>query len=312
MGTCKNKSGHRWPAVAAATVVGLTAFTCASPALAQGQMRDLTADGGNSLFGDAIDFVSHNLYFRFGVGYLDYYGSSSELKVQNAKGIAAQAFGPGESSLDGTGSSVGDKMFPSGTIGLYIPWTNHHLATEVTLSAPIKLDFQVAGVAATQSIAPGALKGNGPGNVINPGVPSTGRNIGTLKTFPPNISFVYRPFVHTRIQPYIGLGAMYLYTYDTDISNSLLNSVNEPTLNLTKPVACTAKLGVDVNITDTFFVGAEAQYVGCATVKAKLNNIAVNAKNVSGTFGPVNTGTISSSNKFEAVLYQLSMGVRFN
>lgn len=312
MGTYEKKSGHRWPAFATAVVVGVAALASASPALAQGQMRDLKADGGNSLFGDAIDFVSHNLYVRFGAGYLDYYGTSTELKVQDAKGIAAQAFGPGESSLDGTGSSVGDKLFPSGTIGLYIPWTNHHLATEVTLSAPIKLDFQVDGIAATQSIAPDALKGNGPANVIDPGVPSTGRNIGTLKTFPPNISFVYRPFVHTRIQPYIGVGAMYLYTYDTDISNNLLNSVNEPTLNLTKPVACTGKVGVDVNITETFFIGAEAQYVGCATVKAKLNNIAVNADNVSDTFGPVNAGTVSSTNTFEAVLYQLSMGVRFN
>ena len=299
-------------AVLAAGLVGLAGLATSGSALAQGQMRDLEATGGDSLIGDAISFVSHNLYFRFGAGYLDYYGTSSDLKVENAKGLAAQAFGPGESTLDGTGSSVGDKLFPSGTIGLYVPWTNHHLATEVTISAPIKLNFQVDGSAATQSIAPNAAQGNGSGNTIATGVPSTGRNIGQLKTFPPNISFVYRPFVHTRVQPYIGLGAMYLYTYDTDINNGLLNSVNEPTLNLTKPVACTGKVGVDVNITDTFFVGAEAQYIGCATVKAKLNNISVNAKNLSGEFGPVNVGTISSSNTFEAVLYQLSMGVRFN
>jgi len=296
----------------AAGAIGLAALAASSSVLAQGQMRDMNTTGGGSLIGDAISFVSHNLYLRFGAGYLDYYGTSSELKVENAKGLAAQAFGPGESSLDGTGTGLNDKLFPAGTIGLYIPWTDHHLATEVTISAPIKLDFQVDGAAVNQSIAPNALNGNGANNSIDPGVPALGSNIGQLKTFPPNISFVYRPFTHSRVQPYIGLGAMYLYTYDTDINQNLLNSVNEPTLYLSKPWACTGKLGVDFNITDTFFIGAEAQYIGCAEVKAELNDISVRADNISGQFGPVDVGTVSSTNSFEAVLYQLSMGVRFN
>ena len=295
----------------AGLALGLSALCVAGTASAQGQMRDLEATGGDTLIGDAISFVGNNLYLRFGAGYLDYYGTSSELKVQDAQGLAAQAFGPGESSLDGTGSSLNDKLFPSGTLGLFIPWTNHHLATEVTISAPIKLDFQVDGAAATSSLAPDALGGNGAGNAIDPGVPTLNRNIGQLKTFPPNISFVYRPFVHTRIQPYIGVGAMYLYTYDTDINEPLLNSQNEPTLYLSKPWACTGKLGVDINITEKFFVGAEARYLGCAEVKAKLNDISIRADNVSGAFGPVDVGTVSSTNSFEAVLYQLSMGVRF-
>lgn len=308
----KKKSGHRWPQAAAACVVGAMTLAVVSPARAEDQVGNLKDRGSHSVFGDAINYVSHNLYFRFGAGYFDYYGSSSELKVENAKGLAAQAFGAGSSSIDGSGSSLGNKMFPSGTLGLYMPGTNHHLATEVTLSAPIKLDFQVSGIAANQSISPNALNGNGSNNSIPTGVPTTGRNIGTVKTLPPNISFVYRPFVDTRIQPYIGLGAMYLYTYDTNVSNTVLNSVNQPTLYLSKPWACTGKIGVDVNITDTFFVGAEAQYIGCATVKSKLNNIRVNAPNLSNTFGPVNVGTISSTNKFRAVIYQLSMGVRFD
>lgn len=307
-----NKHNMRGRSVAlAATLVGVAGLLMTGTAAAQGQMRDLEATGGDTLIGDAIHFVANNLYLRFGAGYLDYYGTSSELKVQDAKGLAAQAFGPGESSLDGTGTSLHDKLFPAGTLGLYIPWTNHHLATEVTISAPIKLDFQVDGAAVNQSLAPNALSGNGSQNSIDPGVPALNRNIGQLKTFPPNISFVYRPFVHTRIQPYIGVGAMYLYTYDTDINEPLLNSENEPTLYLSKPWACTGKLGLDINITKTFFVGAEAQYIGCAEVKAKLNDISIRADNVSDAFGPVDVGTVSSTNSFEAVLYQLSMGVRF-
>ncbi len=307
MGTQYTPRG-RLSAALAVAVIGLT---LAGPAAAQqGAMRDMEVET-NSLFADAFDFISNNLYIRLGVGYLDYQGDSTNLRVENAQGLAAQAFGPGQSDLAGTGSGLGDKTFPSGTIGIYVPWTGRHLATEVTIAAPIKLDFQVTGRAIDESVAPEALQGNDPGNTIPTGVPALGENIGTLKTFPPNISFVYRPWVETRVRPFIGLGVMYLYTYDTDVSNDVLNSVNEPTLYLSKPLACTAKAGVDINLTDRLFLSAEAQYIGCATVKAELNNIKVDAPNLSGQFGDIDVGTVSSENDFEAVLYQISLGLRF-
>ncbi|MES1924993.1 OmpW family outer membrane protein [Salinisphaera sp. T31B1] len=300
--------------VAAGAAIGLIGLSCAMPVFAQGgggAMRDLQLEEQtNSLFGDALDFIKHNTYIRLGVGHLAYEGSSSELKVENAQGLAAQAFGPGESKLDNTGSGLGDKTFPAGTIGLYVPWTGRHLATEVTISAPIKLDFQVTGRAANESLAPEVLD-DGTGNAIATGVPAIGKNIGTLKTFPPNISLVYRPWVDTPVRPFVGVGAMYLYTFDTDISNEFLNSQNEPELYLEKPVACTAKAGVDVDITDQLFFTLSAEYIGCATVKAKLNNISVRAPNLSDQFGAIDVGTISSENKFEAILYQAAFGIQF-
>lgn len=298
----------------AGTVAGCLSLAIATPALAQGgggAMRDLeVSENTNSLFGDAFDFVKNNLYIRLGVGHLSYEGSSTELKVEDAQGLAAQAFGPGRSSLNNTGSGLGDKTFPAGTIGLYVPWTGRHLATEVTIAAPIKLDFQVTGRAANESLAPEVLE-DGSGNGIASGVPALGNNIGTLKTLPPNISFVYRPWVDTAVRPFVGVGAMYLYTYDTDVSNKFLNSETEPQLYLEKPVACTAKAGVDVDITDKLFFSLSAEYIGCAKVKAKLNNISVRAPNLSDQFGQIDIGTISSENKFEAVLYQAAFGIQF-
>jgi len=300
--------------VTAAALTGLLSLTLATPAIAQGgggAMRDVQlSENTNSLFGDAFDFVKNNLYLRLGVGHLDYQGDSSNLKVRNATGLAAQAFGPGESEIEDSGSSLGNKTFPAGTIGLYVPWTGKHLATEVTIAAPIKLDFQVTGRAANESLAPEVLD-DGTGNAIATGVPPIGKNIGTLKTFPPNISFVYRPWVDTAVRPFIGIGAMYLYTYDTDISNKFLNSQNEPELYLSKPVACTAKAGVDIDITDMLFFSLEAQYLGCAEVKAELNNIQVRAPNLSDQLGPIDIGTVESTNDFEAILYQASFGIRF-
>lgn len=295
---------------AAATLLGATSILMAGGAMAQSQANDngntLDADADRGMFGNAISYVKDNTYFRVGVLHLQYHGDSSELKVENAQGLAAQGFGQGESRLDGTGSGAGNKTTLGGSIGLYIPKTGKHLAMEVMLAPPLKLDFQVTGAAANKSLAPETNSG------IPTGIPPLGEDIGTFKALPPNFTLVYRPWVDTMVQPYIGVGAMYLYTFDTDVNNKVLNAYgNEPTLNLDKPFACIGQLGFDVQLPNNLFVTADAKYIGCADVHAKLNNIKVNAPNLSGALGPIDVGTVSSTNKFEAMIYQLSLGMHF-
>ncbi|GAB3681325.1 OmpW family outer membrane protein [Salinisphaera aquimarina] len=301
---------------AAAVILAGTSLLVAGSALAQGQMRGDGADNSGSdkfkaesepgFFAKSFDYVKHNSYFRIGVLHLQYYGTSSPLRVENAQGLAAQAFGPGKSEIAHTGSSTGNTTTLGGTYGLYLPLTGHHLAMEVTLAPPLKLDFEVSKNAIDESLSPTTKNG------IPTGVPPLGRSIGTLKTLPPNFTIVYRPWVDTIIQPYIGVGAMYLYTYDTDVSNTVLNAYgNEPTLNLTKPVACVGQLGADFQLPNNMFITADVKYVGCATVEAKVNNIVVNSPTLSPTVGPIDVGTVSSSNDFKAVLYQFSFGMHF-
>lgn len=294
---------------AAGVILGGASLLMAGSALAQGQMRNDDGDTvaqEKSLFAKSFDYVKHNSYFRVGVLHLQYYGTSSELQVDNAEGLAAQGFGAGESSLAHTGSSTGNKTTLGGTYGLFLPFTGRHLAMEVTLAPPLKLDFEVSKNAIDESLAPETQNG------LQTGIPALGRSIGTLKTLPPNFTIVYRPWVDTMIQPYIGVGAMYLYTYDTDVNNEVLNAYgNEPTLNLTKPVACVGQLGADFQLPQNMFITADVKYVGCATVEAKVNNIVINSPNLSDTVGPINVGTVSSSNDFKAILYQLSFGMRF-
>ncbi len=319
--TKQNKPLARLGAALAASIVGGAGLLLAGPAMAQGQMRggdtpnSATAkleaqESSGGLIHDAFNYVKNNSYFRVGVLHFQYHGDSSNLVVEDAQGLAAQAFGPGRQELESTGSSTGNTTVLGGTFGLFIPHTGRHLATEVTLAPPLKLDFEVSKNAIDESLAPTALNGEN-GESIPTGVPPLGRSIGTLKALPPNFTIVYRPWVDTMIQPYIGAGAMYLYTFDTDVSNSVLNSVGEPVLNLSKPVACVGQLGFDVFFTDKIFLSADAKYVGCAEVEAKLNNIQVDSPNLSPTFGPVDVGTVSSTNEFKAMLYQISFGMRF-
>ena len=123
-------SERRWPgAKTAMALIGGASLLFAGIAGAQGQMRGddysdsgmdrLEAEPEHGLIGGAIDYVKHNSYFRVGVLHFQYYGDSSRLKVENAQGLAAQAFGEDSSRLDHTGSSAGDKTTLGGTIGLF-------------------------------------------------------------------------------------------------------------------------------------------------------------------------------------------------
>lgn len=292
-----------------AAALSTTTIASAEDYRPQPDQTPIESDAGSSFFAKTMDYVKNNSYGSIGVLRFQYYGSSSELRVDDAKGLAAQAFGEGASNLSNTGSSAGNLTTLGARIGLYLPKTGHHLAVEVQLAPPLKVNFQLAKSAANESLAPNAV--TGAGDPIPTGVPAIGKNIGTFKALPPNFTLVYRPWTQTLVQPYIGAGAMYLYTYDTDVNNKVLNELGEPTLSLSKPVACVGQLGADVNLPKNMFLNFDAKYVGCADVKARLSNIRINAPKLSGALGEVDLGSVSSTNHFRAVLYQISFGMHF-
>ncbi|WP_084188343.1 OmpW/AlkL family protein [Salinisphaera hydrothermalis] len=270
----------------------------------------IQSSDSQSFFGKMMDYIENNSYGRLGAMRFQYYGSSSNLHVDNATGLAAQAFGPGGSDLAHTGSSAGNLTTLGAVLGLYLPKTGHHLAVEVQLAPPLKLDFQTSGDAVDKSLAPTALNGANGGSIPT-GVPPLGKNLGTFKALPPNFTIVYRPWTTTLVQPYIGAGAMYLYTYDTDVNNKVLNAYGEPSLYLSKPVACVGQLGSDFKLPNNMFLNLDVKYVGCADVKSRVSNIKVNSPTLSPTFGAVDVGSVSSTNHFRAVLYSLSFGMHF-
>lgn len=223
----------------------------------------------------AWQYVENNSYFQVGVMHFQYYGTSSNLTYTYPN------LGGASTTLPGTGSSQGNKTTLGLTYGLYLPKTGHHLALEFALAPPIEFDFDaVAKTGASQ------------------------QKIGTFKALPPNFSVVYRPWVDTSIQPYIGVGAMYLFTYDTHVSSTSLPA--NSTLYLSKPVACIGQLGADVNLAGNMFFNLDARYVGCTDVKSRLTTTTI----PSSAAGAQRT-VVSSTNHFKAVLYQISFGWRF-
>jgi outer membrane protein W len=278
-----------------ASVVAAPALAGTSQSEAPGS-EEMTLQDRPGPIGRAFDYVAHNIYFRAGVLYFDYFGSSTDL---TGSGPAA-ALLP-DNPIPDAGSSISSKLTLGMTYGLFIPQTAHHLAVELALAPPLDLQFRAAGTA----------RGIGENDVFSPftGNQALGRHIGNFKALPPSFTLVYRPWTQTKFQPYIGAGAMYLYTYDKDVSNTRLKQISKglgraglggnghPTLYLSKPVACVGQLGFDFTLSEHAYVNADARYVGCTSVKAVLN---------------LGDGdSIASNNHFNAMLYQLSFGFRF-
>ncbi|AWN14567.1 Outer membrane protein W precursor [Salinisphaera sp. LB1] len=217
-----------------------------------------------------MHYIAHNSFVSVGGLHLQYLGDSTAL-TQNVP-----AFGLSQ-TLPSSGSSQSSTTTAEITYGLYLPRTNHHLAMQFQLTPPLDFNFEAK-------------------------VPGTGyQKIGTFRAFPPNFTVVYRPWVSTRIQPYIGVGATWLNTYDTQVTDPAFKGAH---LSLSEPVAFIGDVGADINLTSRLYLNLDFRYIGLADVKSKLSIPANPAAEVPAT-------TISSTNHWKAAVYTLGIGYRF-
>jgi outer membrane protein W len=267
----------------------------AAPAQAQG-LRPAGNDDSKQTATQAdgaFAYVTHNSYFRIGMLYFQYFGSSTEL---SGEGVGAQILSASTGNpIPHSGSSISNKLTLGMTYGLFIPKTGHHLALEVALAPPLDLNFQAKGAA-------GRIGESPPFSLLTGGQ-AVGQRVGDFKALPPSFTFVFRPWTDTLVQPYIGAGAMYVYTYDKDVQNAQIQQLSQalgdghPSLYLSKPVACVGQLGVDVDLPANVFLTADVRYIGCASVRSTLN------------LG--NGNKLTSNNHIHALLYQVSLGIGF-
>lgn len=213
--------------------------------------------------GAAMHYIAHNSFVSAGGLHVQYIGNSSNLTIN-----------PGGLTLPGSESSQSNTTTAEITYGLYLPRTGHHLALQFQLTPPFNFNFE-----AKQSAN------------------SSSQKIGTFRSFPPDFTVVFRPWVDTRIRPYIGVGATYLNTYDTTITDPTYKALGAK-LKLSEPVAFIGQVGADVNLWSRLYLNLDFRYVGFADVKSKLSI-------------PGLGETISSTNHWKAALYTMGIGWRF-
>lgn len=260
MKKCKKNTRRIKYALVSSFLLGSSVF--ATQGMAATSATDSNAPSRSPL-GSAMHYIAHNSFVSAGGLHLQYIGNSTNLTIN-----------PGGLTLPGSGSSQGNTTTAEITYGLYLPRTGHHLAVQFQLTPPFNFDFK-----AKQSAQSGYQK------------------IGTFRAFPPDFTVVYRPWVNTRIRPYIGVGATYLNTYDTTITDPTYKALGAQ-LKLSEPVAFIGQVGADVSLWSRLYLNLDFRYVGLADVKSKLSIPALGE-------------TIRSTNHWKAALYTIGIGWRF-
>jgi outer membrane protein len=87
-------------------------------------------------------------------------------------------------------------------------------------------------------------------------------NIGSTKHLPPTLSVQWHFLPDARIQPYVGVGLNYTTFFSTKSSAG--------SLKLDDSWGLAAQVGVDVQLTDRWFMNADLRYIDIQS-KAKLN-----------------------------------------
>lgn len=251
----------------------LTGSVLATQAIAASSTTD-TDTTNRSPLGSAMDYIAHNSFVSAGGLHLQYLGNSTPL-TENIPAVGVSQ------TLPGSGSTQSNTTTAEITYGLYLPRTRHHLALQFQLTPPLDFNFE-----AKQQGSNGYQK------------------IGTFRAFPPNFTFVYRPWVSTRIRPYIGVGATWLNTYDMRVTNPTYKALGA-NLSLSKPVAFIGQVGADISLWSRLFLNLDFRYIGFADVKSKLS---IPANPAAGIPAPT---TIRSTNHWKAALYTIGLGWRF-
>lgn len=153
---------------------------------------------------------------------------------------------------------------------------NQHVGVEVLGATPFKHSVSVKGLG-------GGLDGK----------------LADVKHLPPTVSLQYYPMGSgSAWQPYVGLGLNHTFFFDEKLTSERKGQGFD-NLKLKSSTGLTGQVGVDVALTERFFLNASAWYMGLDTT-ATVNG--PSALNVQETKVKV---------KIDPMVYMLGMGVKF-
>ncbi|MCC5811618.1 MAG: OmpW family protein [Ectothiorhodospiraceae bacterium] len=207
----------------------------------------------------------YRFYVKPGATMIDARLSSGELVLGGLDDTAQLALEPGAVAGSGVTDS-GAATRVSATLGWRLPWGGGHWAVETILAPPFTFEFEATGTLARESLAPEA-------GGIPTGVPALGRELGETDLLPPVVTVVYTPWPDSRFSPYVGAGVVYVFSYNSRITNRVLTESASPELKIDNVFSYVLQLGLDVAITERLFVNVDYKYVGRVEPRARLRGI---------------------------------------
>lgn len=294
-------------------VVAVTLLSLGFLTVGAAHAQDEGTQRGVPIWKHSLKWWEQHTYWRLGAGEFVYAGSSDNAVVSGpaSNGNVSLGLPPGPIPNSGGGVSS-HEHFAAGMIGFIIPAFGEHFSVEALLAAPLRLKFQARGELASEPVARTALR-NQAGDEIPTQVPAIGQDIGMLHALPPNFTIVYRPFLHSFVRPYVGIGTYWMYTYSMNITAPVLTDprVNAPQLTLSRPIGCIGQAGLDFKLPWGFYLTTDARFLGCATVHAVMHNVEVYSPTFSPSFGVIKVGDITVNDNMRAWIFSITIGSTF-
>lgn len=212
-------------------------------------------------------FGEDRLYFRFGAIHMSPDIKTRSITLSNLSEIAEVAVEPGEQE----GEAFSDPLtIPAAIIGYKLRWGDGGWSIETMAALPPTLELKAKGKLADEPLVTEA-------NGIPTGVPALGEKVGETKVAPPMVTLVKRFRMDHDFRPYVGLGAVYLFTYDSHVTNPILTEVGEPELDIQDKFGWVGQIGADWRLSDHWWLAADAKYISVKEVKAKVDRTFIRA-----------------------------------
>ena len=190
--------------------------------------------------------------------------------------IGQQALPLPDSGLKVDTSSV----LPTATMGFY-PFGQKYVSVENLVGLPF-FDQSIDG---TGFLALG-------GELVN------------LKVLPIEFMVNFHPLPDSKISPYVGLGAVWVYTYHERVQNNFLFG-KKAKAKISNPFGAVLALGADLNLTEKWFFNADFKYICCTKFDSKITDA-----NLAG-LGFLPTEAIVEGLKLNTYVVNLGMGMRY-
>ncbi|MCG8392640.1 MAG: hypothetical protein MI745_06115 [Pseudomonadales bacterium] len=241
-------------------------------------------------------------YFRLGALYFVPDVKTNSITAKNLSEVAEAALGPSPQQLEGEATS--DPLLLPGVIfGYRLPWGDGSWSLEAIASAPPTLEIKAKGRLADEPLVEEV-------NGIPSGVPALGEEVAETKAAPPLLTLVKRFRTDHRIQPYMGAGIGYLFTYDTKVTNPIATELGEPDIEVENKFGWAGQLGVDIHLDGHWWLALDAKYVSFPNVTATVEDLVVKAPGLP-QFQYAEVGDVEYDADINAFAYSLGIGFTF-
>ncbi|MED5237974.1 MAG: OmpW family outer membrane protein [Pseudomonadota bacterium] len=215
-------------------------------------------------------FGEDRLYFRAGAMYQVPDVVTKSITLKNLSEIAEVAVEPGPQE----GEAFSDPLLlPAVRLGYKLRWTlwGGGWSIETVAGLPPTLELKAKGKLAD---VPLVTEANG----IPTEVPALGEKVAETKVAPPLFTLVKQFNRDSRLRPYVGLGWVYLFSYDSHVTNPVLLEVGEPELDIEDKFGWVGQVGLDYRISDYWWISADYKYISVTDVTATLEKAYIKPK----------------------------------